>query len=181
MNLNGEFLSLHHEDSIHEFKCSDEPSVEAFLKEQAMDLMDRCFSRTRLFFDSNQNLIGFYSLFNDSFKVPKKKTGELSIKLPTAVSYVPAVRLHYIGVDERYRGKGNGQFLLTSALYEVYKISKHSACTLVTIEATENAKEFYKKFGFVHLSKQGRLNLMALNVTIFAEMFGLHTMDDIFV
>src|SRR5699024_11253184 len=122
------------------------PILQIFLQEQALDLMERNLVRTRLFFDESQNLIGFYSLFNDTIKIHKNKREEINIHLPHGVKEIPAVRLHYIGVDDRYKGQGYGDILMSSVLVNCIKIAQISGCPLITVESSESAREFYERY-----------------------------------
>ncbi|GGJ79824.1 GNAT superfamily N-acetyltransferase [Anoxybacillus voinovskiensis] len=162
-NIREVYLSDEHLLKLQEFRCTDEQIVENFLKEDAYNLMKRNLVRTRLFFDDNQNLIGFYSLFNDTVKIQKQKRAMLEIYLPSSVKEIPAIRLHYLGVDERFRGKGFGSYLMTSVLYHCAKVAEITGCSLITVEATENAKSFYEKFGFTYICPINRYYLMALS------------------
>jgi GNAT superfamily N-acetyltransferase len=162
-NIKEEYLSDEHLSKLQEFRCSDEPIVENFLKEEAYNLMKRNLVRTRLFFDDNQNLIGFYSLFNDTIKINKQKRMQLEIYLPQGVTEIPAIRLHYLGVDERFRGNGFGAYLMVSVLYNCAKVAEITGCSLITVESTEKAKSFYEKFDFTYICPTDRYYLMALN------------------
>src|SRR5690625_3899026 len=105
-NLSEAWLTIDHINHMNHFHCIDRDGdnhVQIFLQEQALDLMERNLVRTRLFFDESQNLIGFYSLFNDTIKINKYKRKQLNIHLPQNVKEIPAIRLHYIGVDEIQR------------------------------------------------------------------------------
>ncbi|WP_193224393.1 GNAT family N-acetyltransferase [Bacillus sp. B1-b2] len=121
--------------------------------------MERNLVRTRLFFDQDKNLIGFYSLFNDTIKMNK----QMDIALPDRVKETPAIRLHYIGVDSRYRKRYYGVYILTAALYHSAKISEMSGCALVTVESTEKACSFYEKFDFIYIRPKESYYSYALN------------------
>lgn len=126
--LEEEWLNEKNHSKALSFSCVDECNddhVEIFLKEQALELMQRNLVRTRLFFDHHQNLIGFYSLFNDKVKMNKDKRKALEVQLPQNVKDIPAIRLQYIGVDDEYRGKGHGFSLhrfIQLRLYEVEEV-----------------------------------------------------------
>ncbi|MBK5458030.1 GNAT family N-acetyltransferase [Peribacillus sp. TH27] len=163
LGLEGVPLEHQHIDKIHQFKCSDEDKVDSFLKEESINLMDRNFVRTRLFFDNEKNLVGFYSLFNDTIKMNKQKRLELQVKLPDQVKVIPAIRLHYIAVDEKYRKKRYGEDLLGCVFIECAEIAKRSGCTLIVLESTSKTRGFYEKYDFTHIRKENEYSLMAYN------------------
>ncbi|MGE7879116.1 hypothetical protein [Peribacillus muralis] len=132
--------------------------------------MDRNFVRTRLFFDTEKNLVGFYSLFNDTIKMNKQKRLELKIKLPDQVNVIPAIRLHYIGVDDRYRKKRYGEDLLGCVFIESAEIAKRSGCALIVLESTANAVGFHDKYQFTHIRKEKGYSLMAYNTEKLIEL-----------
>ncbi|PAQ15056.1 GNAT family N-acetyltransferase [Bacillaceae bacterium SAOS 7] len=171
--ISEENLTSEHLEKLQEFQCSDEEQVEVFLKEEAYNLMERNLVRTRLFFDKNQNLIGFYSLFNDTIKMSKKKREAMEIRLPDSVKDIPAIRLHYIGVDSRFRKNGYGLYLMASAFYHCNIISKISGCSLITLESTKKARTFYEKFDFIYIcpSSCNQYDLMAYPTKSLFEAF----------
>jgi GNAT superfamily N-acetyltransferase len=172
-NIKEVYLAGEHLPKLQEFRCLDEPIVENFLKEEAYNLMQRNLVRTRLFFDNNQNLIGFYSLFNDTIKIHKQTRMKMEIYLPQGVKEIPAIRLHYLGVDERFRGKGFGAYLMASVLYNCAKVAEITGCSLITVESTEKARGFYEKFDFIYICPVDQYYLMALNTKSLVE--GLET------
>lgn len=165
-NLMEEWLNITHTDQINHFHCVDDDEdnhVQLFLQEQALDLMERNLVRTRLFFDENQNLIGFYSLFNDTIKINTNKRGQLNVSLPYNVNEIPAIRLHYIGIDNRYRSLSYGTNLMVSVLVNSAKVAKISGCTLITVESTKVVKDFYLKHDFTYIHPYGKHFIMAMN------------------
>ena len=80
--------------------------VEFFLKEEALRLHDLQSAITRLYFDENQNLVGYFTLYNDLVSLHKRQIEkyERDFKWNSPnYRYFPAVKLHYLGVDQRYR------------------------------------------------------------------------------
>lgn len=155
-----------HKPSIDNFKCINiegSNHVQLFLQEHAINLMERNLVRTKLFFDLNDNLIGYYSLFNDTIKINKKKREQLGVYLPQNVKEIPAIRLHYLGVDDDYRNKGYGDYLMASLITSCATVAKHSGCTLITLESTESVVDFYAKYDFRHVHSEGDLSIMAMN------------------
>jgi hypothetical protein len=89
-------ISSDYQELIDGFDCSDEISVEFFLKEQALKLHQLRSAVTRLYFDENQNLVGYFALYNDHVQVfPNQKTKH-RWNLPDGLDLFPAVKLHYL-------------------------------------------------------------------------------------
>jgi GNAT superfamily N-acetyltransferase len=122
---------------------------------------------TRLYFDEDQSLVGYFTLFNDMVQVGKQK----SIKhwagfLPKSeLSYFPAVRLHYLGVDKRHRKKGYGRDLMYELFYISRDITKLSGCNFITVEALNNSVPFYRVyFGFIRIDRKPFFEVMVLKI-----------------
>src|SRR5690625_4320041 len=165
-NLTEAWLNETHLNKIAEFTCIDQDKnnhVQLFLQDQAVELMDKNLVRTRLFFDQYQNLIGFYSLFNDTIKMHKNKRKQLNVYLPQNVKEIPAIRLHYIGIDDRYKGRGYGHTLMASVIVNCANIAKISGCALITVESTKGVKSFYEKYDFKYIHPEGSYYIMAMN------------------
>ncbi|CAG7638983.1 hypothetical protein PAESOLCIP111_03997 [Paenibacillus solanacearum] len=161
-NISSEIKEL-----IDGFDCSDEISVEFFLKEQALKLHQLRSAVTRLYFDVNQNLVGYFALYNDHVHVFSNQMTKHGWNLPDGLDLFPAVKLHYLGVDVRHRGKRYGEYLLGEVVELVEDIAKISGCNFLTIEALPNAVEFYQKYGFKVRSRQpgkGELYNMVLKL-----------------
>ncbi|MEW9674901.1 GNAT family N-acetyltransferase [Lentibacillus sp. L22] len=137
--------------------------MQIFLQEESLELMERNVVRTRLVLDGNKNLIGFYSLFNNVVKINKSKREELNVFLPHEVKEIPAIRLHYLGVDNNYMKQGYGSFLMSSVLYNCAKVAQMSGCSLITVESTKSAEGFYAKHGFMHIRSEGKFDMMGMN------------------
>lgn len=161
-----EWLNIEHINNINEFRCLDidrDNHVQTFLQEESLELMGRNLVRTRLFFDGDRNLIGYYSLFNNIIKINKGKRIELNVLLPNEVKEIPAIRFHSFGVDNKYMNQGYGSFLMSSVLFNCAKVAQMSGCTLITVESTKSANGFYEKYGFVHIRSEGKFDMLGLN------------------
>ncbi|HDR5354194.1 TPA: GNAT family N-acetyltransferase [Bacillus thuringiensis] len=147
-SLTIESLQEEHLDVIQQFVCEDESEVEEFLKEKAMIYHLRNMARTRLFFDEDHNLVGYFTVFNDHVCLGRSKRQKAKIVSPQGENHFPAIRLHYLGVDDRYRGRRYGEEILISALVHAYKLSRITGCTLLTVQALSSSVGFYKKYDF---------------------------------
>ncbi|MEK4451303.1 GNAT family N-acetyltransferase [Paenibacillus sp. FSL L8-0506] len=158
-----EYLSESHIDLIKDFVCEDEPSIKNFLIEDALGLQKSKSAITRLYFNSQDELIGFFTLYNDLVEILKPKLiKEKWDDFPKGISEFPSIRLHYLGVDSRYRNKDYGKYLFAEIVEIASDISITSGCNFITVEALESALWFYQKYSFVHLGYSGKHRKMAL-------------------
>lgn len=133
------------------FQCEDESTVRDFLVEEALKLHQLNLASTRLYFDNGGNLIGYFTLYNDMMQIGKAKRRKHKLLLPS-YKYYPAIKLHYLGVDSRYRKSGYGEYLLFEVLETVTRIAEDSGCIFLSIESLPSAVGFYQKYEFQHLS-----------------------------
>ena len=150
-------ISSEFQEQIDGFNCSDESSVELFLKEQALKLHQLRSAATRLYFDENQNLVGYFTLYNDHVHLFPNQKSKYLWTLPDDLDLFPAVKLHYLGVDIRHRDRQihrYGEYLIGEVVSIVEDIAQVSGCNFVTIEALPSALGFYEKYGFRLRSRQ---------------------------
>jgi ribosomal protein S18 acetylase RimI-like enzyme len=162
--LRFQYLNENHKEIIDDFQCLDEPSVSEFLKEQALTLHQSNCAITRLYFDEYQNLIGFFTLYNDHIEVSKAKKQKHNWELPRDIRFFPAIKLHYLGIDERYRGRGYGQELMYEVFDVCQEIAALSGCVFITVEALNSAVGFYEKNGFDLYSRNVYFQNMILKI-----------------
>ncbi|MEH6973919.1 MULTISPECIES: GNAT family N-acetyltransferase [Bacillus] len=165
VELFDEVLSPEHRSKVDNFKCESEKDVEIFLKKDSWELQEYNMTLTRLFFNKDGDLVGYFTLFNESVpKVGKDKLIKENWKLPNSEKSYPAVRLHYLGVDERYQKQGIGYTILISAIDVCTKISKLSGCTFVSVQALNSAVEFYEKYHFKRVATEKKYVNMLLKL-----------------
>ncbi|WP_139492285.1 GNAT family N-acetyltransferase [Brevibacillus dissolubilis] len=156
-------------EKINGFLCSDEPSIEHFLKHDALRLHQNKFAVTRLYFDENENLIGFFTLFNDHVQIVKKKKVKHGwLQLEKGTDYYPGVLLHYVGIDTRYRAKGYGTYLILEVLEVCHELQQISGCNFICLEALPGSIGFYEKtgLGFTQMdTKYATVHLQRIQLT----------------
>lgn len=162
--LQFQYINDTHKDIISNFQCADEPSVAEFLREQALSLHQSNCAITRLYFDENQNLIGFFTLYNDHIEISKAKKKKHNWELPQDIRFFPTIKLHYIGVDSRYRGQGYGQELMDEVFDVCQEIATLSGCVFLTLESLNSAIGFYEKNGFELYSRDVYFQNMILKL-----------------
>jgi GNAT superfamily N-acetyltransferase len=145
-------------EDINNFQCSDEQSVEEFLKEYALKFHENNLAKTRLYFNDEKQLVGYFTLFSDYVTVVKSKRDQHKWTLTSihGKHMFPAIRLHYLGVDSRFRKKGYGKMLVYFAIDISKQISEEVGCTFLSIEALNSSVEFYEKLEFKLLNKQNK-------------------------
>ncbi|ADY20376.1 GNAT family N-acetyltransferase [Bacillus paranthracis] len=149
VSLKSEVLSDSHFKVIENFSCSKEQEVEDFLKKDAYNYSIRNMAITRLFFDEHQNLIGYFTVFNDHVEVCRSKRESANLIAPKGERNFPAIRLHYLGVDDKYQKQGYGEEILFHLFAHCYEISRMTGCTLITVQALRSSVGFYKKNAFI--------------------------------
>lgn len=127
------------------FNCGIE-ALNNYLKIMASQQGKKDNTRTFVLEDENNQslIIGFYTLTItpiDLQALPKK----LQKKHQSSTSGGLIARL---AVDQRYKGKGFGEWLLIDALGKLLAASDSVAFPVVIVDAKNGAKPFYQRYGF---------------------------------
>ena len=127
------------------FNCGIE-ALNNYLKAMASQQAKKDNTRTFVLEDDNDNsnVIGFYTLtmtLIDLKGLPEKLQKKHQ---PTASGGLIA-RLE---IDEHYKGKGFGEWLLIDALRKLLAASENVAFPAVIVDAKDGAKLFYERYGF---------------------------------
>lgn len=127
------------------FNCGIEPLnnyLKVMASQQAMKDNTRTFV---LEDDGNSELIaGFYTLTMMPINLNALPVA-LQKKHQSSSSGGLIARL---AVDERYKGKGIGEWLLIDALKKLLQASDTVGFPFVIVDAKDGAKNFYQKYGF---------------------------------
>ena len=152
--LNIVHISSKYQERIINFDCSDESDVEKFLKTDALKFHENNLVRTHLLL-SEDKLIGYFSLFADHVTVPRSKRESRDWKIGSVLKkqMYPSVRLHYMGIDKRYRKRGYGKLLLYAALDVCQEFSENIGCVFVNLEALNKTNGFYENYAFRQLER----------------------------
>ncbi len=156
MNIEKELLNKKH--NREKFDCGVD-SLNHYFKFQASQDVKRKLS-VCFVFSTNNIVKGFYTLSSGSIPledVPKK----YSKRYPKSYSKIPIVLLGRLAVDNNFKGKGLGEFMLIDALQECYEVSKAKigAVAIIVDPVNEDAENFYKKYGFIKLADSGKMFL----------------------
>ncbi len=128
------------------FDCEDN-DLNSFLKDDALIYQNGSLAITYLCLYKNQ-IIGYFSLSSDAIRLdigekeampePKRRLGEY-----------PAVKISRLAVHKDFRKRVVGTFLVKAAVGKIAgAIIKEIGVRFVTVDAYEQATEFYKKLGF---------------------------------
>jgi GNAT superfamily N-acetyltransferase len=137
-----ESLGRHHDRSV--FSSGVEP-LDRYLKTQANQDARRHVAAPFVSTDIGmRNVIGYYTLSTTGVDLETLPQTEIR-KLPR-YPIVPSVLLGRLAIDERYRGKKLGRFLLLDAMNRSLRIE--IAWLLFVVEAKDRAAcEFYERYG----------------------------------
>lgn len=127
------------------FNCGIE-ALNNYLKVMASQQAKKDNTRTFVLEDDNDSsdIIGFYTLTMapiDLIALPD----QLQKKHQSSTSGGLIARL---AVDERYKGKGFGEWLLIDALRKLLAASDSVAFPVIIVDAKDDAKYFYERYGF---------------------------------
>ena len=127
------------------FNCGIE-ALNNYLKVMTSQQAKKDNTRTFVLEDDNNNshIIGFYSLTMTPIDL-KALPEKLQKKHQPSTSGGLIARL---AVDERYKGKGFGEWLLIDALRKLLTASDSVAFPVVIVDAKDGAKQFYERYGF---------------------------------
>ncbi|MEZ8968125.1 GNAT family N-acetyltransferase [Vibrio breoganii] len=103
-------------------------------------------TRTFVLEDDNNSshIIGFYTLTMTPIDL-KALPNKLQKKHQSSTSGGLIARL---AVDERYKGKGFGEWLLIDSLRKLLAASDSVGFPIIIVDAKDGAKDFYERYGF---------------------------------
>lgn len=147
-----EFRHLSDRTNLTSFRCSDH-DLEEFLKDDALDSQNNRLSATRLVYCQDA-LVGYFTLVNDSLVVDAVSPGDGERDYP--YRKYPAVKVARLATHRDYERRRIGSNMLIKIFNILIKISQHTGCRIITVDATGNAVGFYSKMGFkIAIQKPG--------------------------
>lgn len=143
MSLRSERFDPERHD-VGEFSCG-EPSLDAWLREQAVPSAARRTARTWVWVDQDGVVVGYYAL-----AAHKVARGDVPSKVGRGGPVeIPAVLLARLALSESLRGQGLGAVLVADALQRVVDATQTVAARLVVVDALhERVARFYETLGF---------------------------------
>jgi GNAT superfamily N-acetyltransferase len=127
------------------FDCGID-ALNNYLKVMANQQSSKDSARTFVLEDKDkpEKIVGYYTLTMNSLDFKKLPT-KLQNKHKNADVGGLIARL---AIDNHYKGKGIGRWLLLDALKRFLLASEGTGFPLVTVDAKEGAIQFYEKYGF---------------------------------
>lgn len=129
--------------------CCGEPELDLFLKNLAGQYERKGLSRTYVAtVPGSDRVVGYYSLSSLSVSFDEIPEATLrKLKLPGIP--IPCILLGRLAVDQSVQGKSVGKHLLMHALSTALHASVSIGTVFLIVHALhENAKRFYREFGF---------------------------------
>lgn len=149
-----DFQSLDKSFDRSSFDCGED-QLNNFLKAKARQNQSLNFNKTFVAIqtgDKAKRVLGFYSLSMGEIELTSLPEN-LSKKLPKHP--VPVARMGRLAVDNSTKGQGLGKFLLVDAMKRVQSASELVGVYALLVDAKDNnAKSFYKKYGFIELADE---------------------------
>lgn len=133
-----------------QFNCGKD-MLDSYIHKQASQDLKRRLSAVFAMVDDSR-VIGYYTLSSTSISrdlVPD----EVQKKMPPSYLDLPATLLGRLAVDQNYRGRRLGEYLLIDALKVAFDTSeKHvGSMALIVDPLDDDAKAFYAKYEFIEL------------------------------
>jgi len=142
-------LELIHKSHPRKQFLSGLSSVDDWLHTKALQQFNKRLSTTRVLIDSGRQIAGYYTLASKQIDF-SDLPGELTHPLPERP--LPVALIAWLGIDQRYQGKGLGSRLLARALRECYVAGDTFPFIAVILDClTEQAKAFYQRWQFEEL------------------------------
>ena len=161
-----ERLSEEHAPFLSYFENQERDLVD-FLRDDALKNQKIFISTTFVaFIDSpDRKLVGYITLLADSVRIRESEELEKRfIDKGIGYSYLPAMKIGRMAVDEKFQGRGIGKSMIQFAIGIVEKMNELIGCRFLTVDAKTGARKFYEKIGFrVLVEKPNRPSPMFLD------------------
>ena len=144
-----EFVSLNTFKTGYIFKSFDcgDANLNKYIRTHALINDKNNLSKTFVCMD-NDEVIGYVTLCSAQVEFEKMPQSYKSSKPRYPV---PAIRIARLAVDLRFQGKGYGKQLLAYAFKKIVMASEITGIKVVIVDAKEQSKLFYEKYGFERL------------------------------
>lgn len=130
--------------SADNFDCGI-ASLNQWLRRQALKNEESGASRTFVICFGKE-VVGYYALATGSI-LRRQAPGRIKREMPEPI---PVMVLGRLAVDSKWQGSGLGSSLLRDALLRTYNVSRQVGIRALLVHVlSENAKEFYLRYGFM--------------------------------
>ena len=144
-------------DQLKDFDCGND-DLNVYLKCFAYQNDKNGIGKTFVLFDNNQ-LVGFMTLCSASINFEEAPKGLNLPKYP-----IPAIKIARLAVDKRFQGKGYGKELLRHSLDKIATLSTFIGVRFVVVDAKEESKAFYERYGFTPLPNKKRTYILPIDL-----------------
>lgn len=168
-------FSLSGRHNTNSFSCTN-CDLNDFLISDALENQEQMVSKTYVCFCKNR-LIGFYTLTTDIIEV--KHVEEKQRWGGYKYSRYPAIKLARLAVDARFERRGVGRLLLSAAVGIAWDVSKYVGCRYITVDAKQEAIEFYEKHGFIIVEQTRSKNEPTLYLNILPIVKEMHPTESL--
>ena len=131
-------------DQLKDFDCGND-DLNVYLKCFAYQNDKNGIGKTFVLFDNNQ-LVGFMTLCSAS------------------INFEEAPKGARLAVDKRFQGKGYGKELLRHSLDKIATLSTFIGVRFVVVDAKEESKAFYERYGFTPLPNKKRTYILPIEL-----------------
>ncbi|PEC31785.1 hypothetical protein COM99_21275 [Bacillus cereus] len=142
--------------------------IDRFFREKAYIYHQQNIVRTHVLLDTDNRIIGFFSLFNEEIRFTGSQKKSLRYKQQMKLFedeervsdlIFPAIRLHYLALNKDFQGikckdLKYSDILMGYLFKYIAIISELSGATFIFLESTENAVEFYKNYDFISIQNK---------------------------
>ena len=163
-----EFRSILSFETSFQFRLFDcgEANLNKYIRTHALLNDKNNLSKTFILLEDD-SVIGFVTLCNAQIEF-KDMPLDYQNNMPRYP--VPAIRIARLAIDKQYQHKGYGKKLLAFAFKKIVQVSQSTGIKVVLVDAKEESKAFYEKYGFIKLNNN--TYIMAIE-TIINALLGL--------
>jgi GNAT superfamily N-acetyltransferase len=152
---------LEKDTEIKHFESSD-ADLNEFLLNDAKNYLVQRLAVTYLIETDNET-IAYFCLSNDTvLRSLADKSGWKKIKktIPNSKmrSSYPAVKIGRLAVTQNYESKGFGRFMIQTVREKFVSEKQNTGCRFITVDAKQNALDFYIKNKFEFLTSEDEID-----------------------
>lgn len=131
---------------IDDFSCGDE-DLDDWIRNDAQRLQAANVVQTFLGLCDNR-AVGFIGLMSDAVELEMRERSKLDLSRRDH-PVIPALKIARLGICTSFRGRSAGTAMMRFAYDIALKVSRHSGCRLLTVDAYPESVGFYERLGFV--------------------------------
>jgi GNAT superfamily N-acetyltransferase len=140
---------------IDTFSCGN-ADLDEFLKQDALKQKEACYGTTHLLIHNNREIIGFFTLLNDSITINERDRARIKAEKDISYKDTPALKIGRFAIDTRFQRQGYGTTTLKWIFGEARRQNKTQGCRVVTVDSYPEKVTWYEKFGFVRALAEER-------------------------